>query len=263
MNNIKTISILGCGWYGFPLAVNLISKEFHVNGSSTTSEKLETLKVAGINPFQVSFEPDSESYHPEFFNCDLLIISIPPKRTSGQSQLYPDKIARIKEAVIRHKIPRVIFISSTSVYGDLNQELNENSETNPVTDSGKAMLEAEILLKDQNEFKLSIIRFGGLTGPGRDPGRFFAGKKDIPNGQAPVNMITLDQCIEVTNAIIEKDAFGYTFNACSSSHPPKMEYYKQAALKSGLEPPQFIDELKEWKIISSIYLEPVLGLTLA
>jgi hypothetical protein len=245
------------------LAVNLFSRGFQVNGSSTTREKLETLRAAEINPYQVSFEPDYEAYHPDFFKSDLLIISIPPKRSSGQSQLYPDKIARIKEAAIRHKVPRVVFISSTSVYGDLNQELNENSETNPVTDSGKAMLEAENLLKDQKDFKLSIIRFGGLTGPGRDPGRFFAGKKDIPNGQAPVNMITLDQCIEVTNAIIEKNAFGYTFNACSSSHPPKMEYYKLAAFKSGLEPPQFIDELKEWKIISSIYLKPVLGLTLA
>ncbi|HEY0056398.1 MAG TPA: SDR family NAD(P)-dependent oxidoreductase [Pedobacter sp.] len=262
MNNINTISILGCGWYGFPLAVNLISKGFQVNGSSTTPEKLEILKAAGIISFQVSFEPDTEAYQPDFFNCDLLIISIPPKRSSGQSLLYPDKISRIKEAAILHKVPRVIFISSTSVYGDVDHELNENSPTSPATDSGKAIWEAEKLLMNQSNFKLSTIRFGGLTGPGRDPGRFFAGKKDIPNGKAPVNMIRLDQCIEVTNAIIEKDAFGYTFNACSSSHPPKKEYYKQAALKSGLEAPEFIDELNEWKIISSIHLQPVLGLSL-
>ena len=262
MIKINTISILGCGWYGLPLAEKLISKGFEVKGSSTSHEKLETLKAVGIDPFKVNFEHDSEAFHPDFFNCELLIISIPPKRSSGQSQLYPDKIKRIKEAVIRYEVPRVVFISSTSVYGDVNQELNENSPTSPVTDSGKAMLEAENLLKAQNEFKISIIRFGGLIGPGRDPARFFAGKKGIPNGQAPVSMIHLDQCIEVTNAIIEKDAFGYTFNACSSNHPMKMDYYKQAALKSDLEVPEFIDELKEWKIISSINMEPVLGLTL-
>ncbi len=68
--------------------------------------------------------------------------------------------------------------------------------------------------------------------------------------------------VKVTNAIIEKDAFGFTFNACSSNHPPKMEYYKQAAINSGLEAPEFIDELKEWKIITSINLEPALGISI-
>ena len=44
------ISILGCGWLGFPLAKALLSKGLSVKGSTTSSEKLATLEKAGITP---------------------------------------------------------------------------------------------------------------------------------------------------------------------------------------------------------------------
>ena len=47
------ISILGCGWLGLPLAKALLKKKFHVNGSTTTVEKLDVLKDEGINPFLI------------------------------------------------------------------------------------------------------------------------------------------------------------------------------------------------------------------
>ena len=39
----KTISILGCGWLGHPLAKFLISENFIVKGSTTTISKLISL----------------------------------------------------------------------------------------------------------------------------------------------------------------------------------------------------------------------------
>jgi hypothetical protein len=47
--------------------------------------------------------------------------------------------------------------------------------------------------------------------------------------------------------------------ACSPHHPPKFEFYTQAAAKAGLEQPEFVSELKEWKIINSINVDRVLG----
>lgn len=258
MSEIKTISILGCGWYGFALAQNLVKSGYRIKGSSTASDKFQKFREAGIEPFEVNFGPGSNRYPPDFFQTDLLIISIPPKRSSGEAGLYPEKIRQIKTAVQKAGIKRVLFISSTGVYGDKNQEVDEDTTPQPESESGKAMEAAEIILKDQNDFKLTILRFGGLIGPNRDPARFFAGKKNIPNGQAPVNLIHLNDCIGVSKAIIENNAFGYTFNACSQTHPQRMQFYTQAAIKSAMPVPEFIDELKEWKIVKSKYLNEVL-----
>jgi nucleoside-diphosphate-sugar epimerase len=138
------------------------------------------------------------------------------------------------------------------VYSEQNKELNELSDPKPNTPSGVILFEAEELFRQQTAFETTIIRFGGLIGPGRDPGRFFAGKKEIPNGLAPVNMIHQDDCVGLTMAVLAKDVFGYTLNACTPHHPPKSAFYTQAAAKAGLEQPEFIPELKEWKIISGV-----------
>jgi hypothetical protein len=59
--------------------------------------------------------------------------------------------------------------------------------------------------------------------------------------------------------ILDRQVFGYTFNACSPSHPTRTEFYTKAATLLGLEIPEFIDEKKNWKIVSSIYTDSVLN----
>lgn len=241
---------MGCGWFGISLAKAFINNGLIVKGSTTSADKLQSLANAQIEPFLINFLPDNDSYDPHFFECDILWICIPPKIRAGKGGDYSDKIRRIISLIISYKIKQVIFISSTGVYGDVNADVNELSETKPDNESGKAMLLAEELLKQQTDFTTTIIRFAGLIGPGRDPGRFFAGKKAIPNGKAPVNLIHLTDCIGISQGIMNNEAFGYTYNACSPSHPEKADFYTKAAKRSGLELPEFIDELKSWKTVS-------------
>lgn len=252
------VSILGCGWYGKALAISLIEKGFIVKGSSTSADKLKQLSKEDIIPYSVQFDADHENFDARFFKCDVLVICIPPKFRKGETAGYLPKVKRIINAILQYQITKVIYISSTSVYGDHNSEVNESDDPQPDTESGAILLEAEKLFQNETAFKTTIIRFGGLVGPDRDPGRFFAGKKDILNGMAPVNLIHLQDCIGISSAIIEKDAFGYLFNACSPDHPQKEDFYRQAALKAGLPAPEFIHELKDWKVVGSIYLEEVL-----
>ncbi|RZJ59798.1 MAG: NAD-dependent epimerase/dehydratase family protein [Flavobacterium sp.] len=203
--------------------------------------------------------PDSESYSPEFFDCDVLWIAIPPKSRSGEGDNYIKRVKRIIAAAIKHGVKQVVHISSTGVYGDHNQEVDELTPPDPISPSGKILLQVEQLLRKQAEFITTIVRFGGLVGPSRDPGRFFAGKKNIPNGKAPVNLIHLDDCIRICAAILDKKSFGYIYNACSPHHPEKAGFYTQAAIRSGLKAPDFTDELLEWKIVRSVYIDDVLG----
>lgn len=255
------VSILGCGWYGKALAKNLLQKGIIVKGSATSAEKADALKDHGITPFIGRVNADEIIYDTDFFKCDVLVVSIPPGLKKGEGSVYLPKIKHIIDAVLKNNIQKVIHISSTGVYGDHNKTVTENDDPNPDTESGKILLEAENLFRNENSFRTTIMRFGGLVGAGRHPGRFFAGKKDIPNGSAPVNMIHLDDCVGIGISIIEKDAFGNLFNACSPDYPAKEDFYKDAALSGGFDVPQFIRELKTWKIIESVNLKPILNYT--
>jgi len=247
----KTISILGCGWYGLQLAKHLTSIGYQVKGSTTTADKLPLLQKEGIAPYIVNFQEESMNYDPFFFNSHTLVICIPPKRSSAEQASFPNKITNICNVANNSIVKNILFISSTSVYGDHNTEVTELDPPHPDTPSGKAMVEAEIILKNQQAFKTTILRFGGLIGPGRDPGKFFAGKVDAANGQAPINLIHLKDCIGISTQIIETDTFGYTFNACTPHHPAKQDFYTQATINSSLVPPIFINELTNWKVINT------------
>jgi nucleoside-diphosphate-sugar epimerase len=253
------ISILGCGWYGKALAKALLKNNVIVKGSATSSEKLQQLLDLGITPCLVNFKADSEDYDPEFFECDILIVSIPPKARQGEASAYLPKVQRIINIIDKHQLIKVIYISSTVVYGDSNSEVNELNDPEPDTESGGILLAAEGLFHQQTTFKTTIIRFAGLVGPGRHPGRFFAGKKGIPNGLTPVNLIHLEDCVGITLAVIEQDAFGYLINSCSPHHPTKSDFYRQATLQAGLPAPEFINELNSWKLINSVQIREVLN----
>jgi len=53
---------------------------------------------------------------------------------------------------------------------------------------------------------------------------------------------------------LNEDRFGETYHAASPSHPSRSEFYTASAKNAGLIAPEFIDGLKEWKIIDSACL---------
>jgi nucleoside-diphosphate-sugar epimerase len=147
-------------------------------------------------------------------------------------------------------ISKVIFISSTSVYSESNEILNEFSEIAPETESGQVLAETEALFLAL-KMQVILLRLAGLIGPNRMPGRFFAGRENIPNGLAPVNMIHLDDAVSLINCLIDSESAKGVYLGCSPSHPTKEEFYNLAAKVEKLVAPQFIPEKTKWKIISS------------
>jgi nucleoside-diphosphate-sugar epimerase len=253
------ISILGCGWFGLALGKALIAEGIEVKGSTTSAGRLHELTGAGLTSYIIQLSGDDTIVDYAFFDCETLIISIPPKIRSGDGDDYIAKLHLIISHIVRSKISNVIYISSTGVYPDVNAVVNEQTVPLPNTASGKILFEAEQLFRNQTQFQTTIIRFGGLVGPGRHPGRFFSGKQNIPNGQAPVNLIHLQDCIGLTLSVLNQQAFDHTFNACSPHHPHKSWFYTQAAINTGLPLPNFIDELKEWKTINSTNVPAILS----
>lgn len=246
-----TISILGCGWLGVPLAKDLLENGFSVKGSVTSPDKFELLRKEGILPYQVIVnENESVVNDITFFDCDVLIISIPPRRIEGIERVFPAQIAQLIPLIKNAGIKKVLFISSTSVYPDLQQTVREGDLLLPDKESGKALVRAENLLNNFKDFKTTILRFGGLIGAERNPARFLL-KYSKPIANAPVNLIHQDDCIQIISSIIEQELWGETLNACCPEHPLKKDFYGKAARISGLPEPLISDQAEVYKIVDS------------
>ncbi|MBI5541689.1 MAG: SDR family NAD(P)-dependent oxidoreductase [Bacteroidia bacterium] len=234
----NSISILGCGWLGEPLAVHLIGKGCSVKGSTTSENKLQKLYELNIEPYLLKLNSISSGIS-EFLSSEILIIAIPSKDIEGFKVL--------RNYIEKSTIKYVLFVSSTSVYANSNELITEE---NPVLSS--ALAEIENVFITNTSFKTTIIRFGGLLGYNRKPGLFYPKGRVIENPDSAVNMIHRVDCIGIINAIIEKEIWNEIFNGCADSHPTKREFYTKAALDIGLQIPLF-DESKsgENKIISS------------
>ncbi len=269
----KKISILGCGWLGLPLAKSLLSKSYTVKGSTTSESKLDLLKNAGISPFQIQLEQHQIIGKIEDFlkETDILIIDIPTglrrEISSSNEMTFVNKIKNLIPFIEKSGIQKVIFVSSTSVYGDSFPiiEITEETKPNPDTESGKQLVIAQTLLQSNEHFKTTVIRFGGLLGEDRHPVKFLAGRTNVENPDAPVNMIQREDCIGIIEKILKQVQhdnweWNQTFNAVAPQHPTRKEYYHKKAQILNLPLPIFAENLEsKGKIISSKKVETILG----
>jgi nucleoside-diphosphate-sugar epimerase len=235
------ISILGCGWLGLPLAKALLKKGFLVKGSTTSIEKISVLESAGIAPFIIRLEEEkiSDSITNFLANSQILIVDIPPKLRGNSTENFVAKIATLIPFIEKATIEKVLFVSSTSVYGEDNELVTDETPLNPDSEGGRQLAIVESLLQKNNCFKTTVLRFGGLIGKDRNPVRFLSGRENIENPDAPINLIHQEDCIGIIEKIIELDSWNKIYNAVAPFHPSRKEYYTQKAAVLNLALPKF------------------------
>ncbi len=248
---IKRISIVGCGWLGLPLAQHLLQQGFHILGSRRQLAELKELSALGIEAYQLELKPELESNNiAALLACDLLIINIPPGRKTNTAEYHIAQIKHLLDAAQRHRVRRVLFISSTSVYGSQQGLVDESTPRQPETSSGVALKQIEDDLLSRQAFKASVLRFSGLVGGQRKPGRFLSGKT-VSGASSPVNIIHRSDCLALISGLIQRDQWGECFNACSDQHPQKHDFYNLAAQQLGVAPPRFNEQVGSNKVISN------------
>ena len=253
-----TISILGCGWLGMPLAERLIEMGFAVKGSTTSTEKLAGLAAKGIEAFLLKLDPELEGEGIEkFLDADLLFINVPPGLRMNSPDYYVSQLASLMNAVGESPIKNIIFISTTSVYPNINREVSEKD-----ADKEHPLFKAEQFVLEQfgNE-RVTILRCGGLMGYDRIPAKYFAGKKGLTTGDIGVNYVHRDDVIGAVEAIIGDGVYGEILNVVAPEHPTRKAVYEKACLEHGYEMPEFVTpkEPHAFKIISPQRLLDVTG----
>lgn len=258
----KSIGILGCGWLGFPLGKRLLQEGYRVKGSTTSPEKMNHLGDAGIDPFRLQVLPKEIKGDITAFleGLDTLIVDFPPGIRNQPAGAYINALEGLIGELRASSVKKLLFVSSISVYEDLETFpiYTELEKPNASSDRGRALWVVEELLRAEGAFKTTVLRLGGLLGPGRHPATSLAGRKGIANGEAPVNLIHQEDCIGIILEILIKDSFGEILNAVYPHHPSKAQYYRQVARQQGLEVPEFENSNSKGKTIDSSRVQKLL-----
>lgn len=229
----KIISILGGGWLGKPLAETLEKSGYSIKIATASEENHQRLTAAGKNAFQVNVRSESVSGSAveSFLEAAILILNITPNRDELEQEQFASLLPLIEASTIR----KVLFVSATSVYPNVNRRVFEEEGIELKTHH---LYRSERFLSENTSFETTVLRLAGLIGGERHPGRFFRKSGWIKNGNAPVNLIHRVDCIKIIQQIIEQNVWGETFNACSDTHPLKNDFYPLAAKSIGLDPPK-------------------------
>lgn len=242
MKQKSEIGILGCGWLGKAVAKVLIEKGYKVKGSTTSSGGSQALIDIGVKPFVIHLKPQRPIPDLETFLSGLqgLIITIPPKIRQNGNQL-----AEAFEMVFKNYdfsgLKKLIYVSSTGVFEDgINVIYDEDSRPNNTSKRGQCLIDLEDIIAAQGQVKSVILRYGGLikTG-GRHPIHYLSGKKDIPNPDAPVNLIEQSDAVNLLCKIIERPLQLKIYHGVYPSHPSRRVYYNHKSEELKLPPPEF------------------------
>lgn len=230
MPNTETWVIVGLGWLGARLSAHL-----QANGQRTW----------GTHRSDFDFCADSL---PATL-CDVLFLNTPPLAV-----LSPQNFC---EKVSHTTAKRIIFISSTSVFGMNCGIVSEASLPSPETTSARWLFEVETQLRRDFAKKLTVIRPGGLIGGERHPAKHLAGKVDISGGNEKINLIHREDLIQIITQVPQGTP---VVHAVANYHPRKDEYYCEWADRLNLQRPSFKDsthgdrEIRSM-VVSSFYTD--------
>ncbi|MBW5811161.1 SDR family oxidoreductase [Yersinia kristensenii] len=242
---MKKIAIIGLGWLGMPLAQSLVRRGIEVVGSKTTPDGVEAARMSGINCFQLQLTPEllcDPDDLAQLMTVDALVITLPASRTTGGGAQYFQAVQMVVDSALAFGVPRIIFTSSTSVYGETRGRIKESSPLQPVTTAGKTLAELELWLHKLPNTSVDILRLAGLVGTDRHPGRFLAGKTNVQGGSQGVNLVHQEDVISAIELLLNLPRGGHIYNLCAPIHPRKRDFYPECARALELTPPEFASE---------------------
>jgi nucleoside-diphosphate-sugar epimerase len=224
---MKSFTILGTGWLGLELAHQL-KNQYNVKVSARNEEKSKFFKNLDFLSFVLN-EYDF-SFLDKLLDTNYLFINYPPSKFDD----YLGFLNKIYKHENIKNIEKIIFISSTSIYPNVEGRFDENYIIND--SSSKMVFEAEKVIENKSDV---IFRVSGLVGGSRYFGKRSANKV-VESPQSVINFVHRNDVINATKFIIEKNINGI-FNLCSKEHPTKKEIYTFNSKKYNFEIPIFLD----------------------
>lgn len=197
------ILVVGVGDIGGHLARELAQSGHEVWGVRRSNKAVG----AGVTLIQADVA-DMETLQDLPKDIDIMVYSVaaPAFTRDGYHSYYYRGLRHILKALKGQKLKHVFFVSSSSVYHQMDAEwVDETSPTAPVSFAGKEMLQAEQALF-KSGLPATVVRFTGIYGPDRtrmiEQAR--QGGYCDPEPAVWTNRIHRDDCVAVLNFLVNR-----------------------------------------------------------
>lgn len=169
MSNRRAV-ILGCGYVGCALARALVREGVEVTATTRSSHRLADLEALGTTPALVDVTSPS-TLLPLVARKPHVVFDLVRPQPAGEDRYTVGGTRNVAEAFASTPLEALVYLSSTSVYGQRNgQHTDESTGVDPVSPAGRARAEAEAIymeLFEREGFPVRICRAPGIYGPGR------------------------------------------------------------------------------------------------
>ena len=237
--------VLGAGWLGQALCIKAKELAWQVQGTHRSREHEHHFQR------QFAFAGD-ELVHDVSLEEAWWVCAIPPRSRSSESNYLATLQAGL-ELAKQLNCKGFILCSSTGVYPTDNGHYDESTTINCQSARQQQLFDAEQLVLNAGG---KVLRLAGLVGPGRDPGKFVAGKELSSSSQQVVNMVQQQDVIAAIFSVIENwSSANSIYNVVNPSHPTKADYYQQKCAEQGNQPPTFTSHDKGERIIDGSAIE--------
>ena len=233
------VLIAGCGYVGSRLGTDLAAAGHKVWGLRRRTDALP----AGIEGLAADLtEPDTLAQLPPGLDHVVYATAADGSGEAAYRSAYLKGLGNLLKALeTQESRPRrFFFVSSTGVYGQQEGEwVDETSPTEPSRESGKILLAAEHKAL-AGPFPATVVRLGGIYGPGRTRLLRLAGSGDATVREDPP---------AYTNRIHRDDAAGLIAHliALDTAAPPAGQGIPPAQIYLGVDrDPAPYHEVLDW-----------------
>jgi nucleoside-diphosphate-sugar epimerase len=222
------VLILGCGFTGTEVARRSIASGYRVVATTRQPERRELLERLGV-----------ELHVVPILTGDL-VQSLVDARTHVLVAFPPDGRADCEIAPALAAAARVVYISTTGVYGARRGHIDETTPVDPAEPRARDRLAAERCYRDAGAM---ILRAAGIYGPGRGLHlRLQSGTFRIAgDGTGVVSRVHVADLARMVLALFQgKDAGGEVFVAADDTPVPQIEVIAWLCGRMGLPMPMRI-----------------------
>lgn len=239
--------IAGCGYLGFKAAEAWLDDGCEVAAFTRSHHNAAQFAKRGLQPLVLDLAaPDSAIELPA---ADTVLWAVGFDRTAAASreQVWLDGLKWLVNQLLAPP-RRFIYISSTSVYGEVNGELVDESATvNPTSEGGQCCLQAEQMLRNACGEKFPstevvVLRMAGIFGPDRLLRRIDDLRNKTPLPGEPdhwLNLIHVDDAVRAIQYTSTAEVVPKVINVVNSETVTRRQYYSRLAELAGTDPPVF------------------------
>jgi len=248
------VLIVGCGYVGLPLGVELVRQGHEVFGLRRSAAAESELKAAGIHPLAGDVtKPETLAKLPRKFDWVVNCVAAGGD-VENYRQIYLEGNRNLVSWLADSPPEKFVYTSSTSVYGQYDGSVvTEKSLVEPDADTAKILVETEELLlaAAQKEFPAVILRVAGIYGPERGHWfrQFLKNEARIEgDGSRFLNMIHRDDLIGVIIAALRGAKPGEIYNAADNEPVSQLKFFEwlAAELKRPM-PPKVAANPEVWR----------------